>query len=68
MTFGDLWWPYLWSDLNTDRSLSVIIFDTLSIVAYRVSLGGTGAELEGGVKTLPPQHNTENTGHQHGAG
>ena len=33
------------------------------MAAYRVSLRGPGAELEGGVKPPPPrQHDTENTG------
>ena len=67
LTFGDLWLPDFWPDLKFDRSLSVIIFDALSIAAYRVSLRGPLAELEGGMKT-PPQNDTENTGHQHGAG
>ena len=47
-------WPLLSSgDLTFDltkkltQSLSVIIFDALSIAAYRVSLRGPGAELEG---------------------
>ena len=30
------------------------MFDALSIAADRVSLRGPGAELEGGVKRLPP--------------
>ena len=66
MTSGDLTFE-VWPDLKIDRSVSVIIFDALSIAAYRVSLRGSGAELEGGVKT-PPQHDTENKGHQHRAG
>ena len=33
LTFGDLWWPDLLPDLKIDRSLSVIIFDALSIAA-----------------------------------
>ena len=54
---------------KNDQSLSVITFDALSIDAYRVSLRGPGDELvrEGAWKR-PPQHDTENTGHQHGAG
>ena len=61
-----LWWPDLWPDQKIEQSLSINIFDGLLIAAYRVSLRGPGAQLEGGVKT-PPQHDTENTGHQHGA-
>ena len=67
MTFGDPWWHDLWLGLKIDQSLSVIIFDALSIAANRVSLRGPGAELEG-AWNAPPQHDTENTGHQHGAG
>ena len=56
MTSGDLTLD-LMTDLKidgSDGSLSVIIFDALSIAAYRMSLRGPGAELEGGVKTTPP--------------
>ena len=59
LTFGELWWPDLWPGLKIHWSLSVIIFDALSIATYRVSLRGPGAELEGNVKTAP-QHDTEN--------
>ena len=31
-----------------------MIFDALSNAAYRVSLRGPGAEIEGGVSTTPP--------------
>ena len=67
MTFGDLWWPDLWPDLKIDETFSIMIFYALSSDAYRVPLRDPGAELEGGAKT-PPKHDTENTGHQHGAG
>ena len=67
LTFGDLWWPDFSPDLKIDWSLSVIIFYPLSIAAYCVSHHDLGAELEGALKTSP-QHDTENTGHQHGAG
>ena len=66
LVISGLCWPDLWPDLKIDRSFSIIIVDVLSIAAYRVSLRGAGAELEGAWNT-PLQHDTENTGHQHGA-
>ena len=59
LAFGDLWWPDVWPVLKIYRNFPVIIFAALSITAYRVSLRGPGAELEGGVKP-PPQHDPEN--------
>ena len=44
-----------------------MIFDTLSNAAYRVSLRGPGAELEGGLNT-PPIQVVENPDAQQGAG
>ena len=52
--FNDLWWPDLWPDQKIDRSDFLIIFDALSNAAFRVSLRGPGAELEGGVFKHPP--------------
>ena len=61
LTFGGLWWPDLWPDTKIDLSVSFIIFYALSIAAYRASLRGPWAELEGSMKTpLAPQHDTEN--------
>ena len=69
LTFGDLWWPDLWPDLKNDRSSFVMIFDALSNAAYRVSLRGPGAEIEGGVlNNPPPQQVVENLEAQQGAG
>ena len=53
LTFGDLWWPDLWPDLKNDWSSFVMIFDALSNAAYRVSLRGLGAEIEGGSQHHP---------------
>ena len=44
-----------------------MIFGALSNAAYRVSLRGPGAELEGGVQT-PPQQGVEMQDPQRGAG
>ena len=52
MTSG-LWWPELWHDLKNDRNSFVVIFDALSNAAYRVSVRGPGAELEGGLQNTP---------------
>ena len=49
MTSGDLTFDLL----KNDRSSFVMIFDALSNAAYRVSLRGPGAELDGGVQTSP---------------
>ena len=53
LTFGDLWWPDLWPDLKNDSSF-FMIFDALSSAAYRVSLRGPEAEIEGGLNIPPP--------------
>ena len=47
-----------------------MIFDALSNAAYRVSLRGPGAEIEGGVlnNPPPPQQVVENLEAQQGAG
>ena len=45
-----------------------MIFDALSNAAYRVSLRGPGAEIEGGFSTTPPQQVVENLEAQQGAG
>ena len=46
-----------------------MIFDALSNAAYRVSLSGPGAEIEGGVLNNPPsQQVVENLEAQQGAG
>ena len=50
----DLWWPDLWPDLKNDQDSFVMIFDGLSNAAYRMSLRGPGAELEGALKSPPP--------------
>ena len=57
LTYGDLWWPDLWTDLINDRTSFVMIFGALSNTAYRMSLRGSGAYLEGGVQTSnnPPR-------------
>ena len=44
-----------------------MIFDALSNAAYRVSLRGPGAEIEGGSQQ-PPQQVVENLEAQQGAG
>ena len=54
LTFDDLWLPGLWPDLKKVRSSFVTIFDALSNAAYRVSLRGPGAELEGAITDPPP--------------
>ena len=53
LAFNDLWWPDLWPDQKSDRRDFFLIFGALSNAAYPVSLRGPGAELEGGVQTLP---------------
>ena len=45
-----------------------MIFDALSNAAYRVSLRGPGAEIEGGGSQQPPQQVVENLEAQQGAG
>ena len=46
-----------------------MIFDALSNAAYRLSLRGPGAEIEGGVlNNNPPQQVVENLEAQQGAG
>ena len=46
-----------------------MIFDALSNAAYRVSLRGPGAEIEGGfLNNPPPQQVVENLEAQQGAG
>ena len=47
-------------DLASDLTLKngqrgFMIFDALSIAAYRMSLRGPGAELDGGIQTPPTQ-------------
>ena len=41
-------------DLKKDQSSFIMIFDALSNAAYRVSLRGPGAELEGAITDPPP--------------
>ena len=53
LTLGDLRWPDLWPDLKNDRTSFVMIFGALSNAAYRMSLHGPGAELEGGGSNTP---------------
>ena len=65
MTSGDLTFDLL----KNDRSDFVMIFDALSNAAYRVSLRGPGAEIEGGgSQQPPPQQVVENLEAQQGAG
>ena len=45
-----------------------MIFDALSNAAYRVSLRGPGAEIEGGSQQQQPQQVVENLEAQQGAG
>ena len=45
-----------------------MIFDALSISAYRVSLRGPGAELDGGLKSPPPYQEVENLKAHQGTG
>ena len=47
LTFDDLWWPDIWPDLKIDRSSFVMLCDALLNPAYRLSLRGPEAELEG---------------------
>ena len=55
LAFGDLLWPDLWPGLKNDRTSFIMIFDALLNVAFRVSLHGPVAELEGVFKhTLTP--------------
>ena len=49
LNFDDLWWPDL--KMNDQSSFVIIFFYALSNAAYRVSLRGSGAELDG---VLPP--------------
>ena len=51
VTSGDLTFDLT---LKVTRSSFVMIFDALSNAAYRVSLRGPGAEIEGGVLNNPP--------------
>ena len=61
-------------DLTFDLALKmtkgfVMIFDALSNAAYRVSLRGPGAEIEGGSLNSPPIHQVvENLEAHQGAG
>ena len=45
LTFGDLWSPGLYDNRS---SFAIVLFYALLNAAYRVSLHGPGAELEGG--------------------
>ena len=61
----DLWWPLVTWPLTwpkNDRSSFVMILDALSNAAYRVSLRGPGAELDGDVQTPSPARSTPSTG------
>ena len=69
LTFDDLWWPDLWPDLkNGQISLVIIFWRSFECRLPRVSLYGSGAELQrGALKSLPPS-GVENIDTQQGAG
>ena len=64
MTFGDLTFDLT----KNDRNIFVMIFGALLNAAYRVSLRGPGAELEGALKSPPPHQVVENLEAHQGPG
>ena len=47
LTYDNLRWLYIWPGFKYDRSDFLVIFDELSNAPRRVSLGSSGALLEG---------------------
>ena len=66
LTFGDISWPDLWTNLKNNRNIFVMVFVTLSNAAYRLSLCGPEAEIEGSQEA--PHQVVENLEAHQGAG